>query len=190
MMRIKLSLLITLILIQTFIDCSQQDHSTWHTKQSAAQEITQKELSPVEIYVALQKSSKTASIKENVHNQILCNKAFDYLWTIPNQHPKIKQSLLYQACLQAKEHGHNVDLDLADRYFKALEPIYLDNCFLKQALDRENLSLSSRKKRQAKKVATCYQFFQYQSGRLIYPQEHLAPQKQAFTIRNMAEDKF
>ena len=190
MMRIKLSLLITSILIQSFIIYSQQDHQTWHAKQSAAQDITPKELSPFEKYVTLQKPSNPAAIKENIRNQILCDKAFDYLWNIPNEHPKKKQILLHQACMQAKEHNHKVDLDLADKFFTALEPIYLDNCFSEQAPDQENLSLPCRKKRHAQKIATCYQFFQYQSGRLTYSPENLVPQKQGFTIRDMAEDRF
>ncbi len=190
MMDIKFHVLIASILIHGHFSYSQQNHLNIHIKNSAAQEFIQKEKTPVEKYLESQTPSSPPSRKQALLNHNLCGKAFDFVWNIPNEHPKKKQSLLYQICVQAQKQQHKVDLDLADKFFKALEPIYLDNCFIEQALTRENLSWSCRKKRHANKIATCYEFFMMESGRFQYPAKETIHKKQGFTLREMAEDRF
>jgi hypothetical protein len=181
MIRTKLSILITFLLIHNIIFCSKENHTTLQTQAID----TSIEQTPIDAYL----ESKYIYVKED-RKQILCNKAFDYAWKIPNEHPKKKQSLLYQICVHAKNSNHKIDPYFTENFLHALSPIYTENHSIAQSMETQDLSLSCRKKRHAKKIAFCYEFFQSKLTNLENKKETLVHQKQGLTLRDMAEDRF
>ena len=179
MMHIKLSLLITSLLMQTcMILCSQNNRAAFKITTSPTIETT-----PIDDYL---KSKDTKECKK----QILCNKAFDYAWKIPNERPKKKQVLLYQICVHAKNNNHKVDPYFTDNFLSALYPICTENNLIEENLAKEQLSLSCRKKRHAKKIAFCYDFFESKVHENHGIDTTAMHEKQVFTLRDMAEDRF
>ena len=181
MIRTKLSLLITFLLIHNIIFCSKENHTTLQTQAID----TSIEQTPIDAYL----ESKYIYVKED-RKQILCNKAFDYAWKIPNEHPKKKQVLLYQICVHAKNNNHKVDPYFTDNFLSALYPICTENNLIEENLAKEQLSLSCRKKRHAKKIAFCYDFFESKVHENHGIDTTAMHEKQVFTLRDMAEDRF
>ncbi len=179
MMHIKLSLLITSLLMQTcMISCSQNNRAALQIQSSSAIETT-----PIDDYL------QSKDTKEN-KKQILCNKAFDYAWKIPNEHPKKKQVLLYQICVHAKNSNHKIDPYFTHNFLSALYPICTENNVTEECLAKQELSLSCRKKRHAKKIAFCYDFFESKLHKNHGADITGMHEKQNFTLRDMAEDRF
>ena len=181
MLRTKLSLLVTSLLIHSVIFCSEKNHTTLQA-QAASRSIEQ---TPIDQYL----ESKYIYVKEE-NKQILCNKAFDYAWKIPNEHPKKKESLLYQICVHAKNNNHKIDPYFTENFLNALSPIYRENHSIAQSFESQELSLSCRKKRHAKKIAFCYEFFQSKLTSLKNIHETVVHQKQGLTLRDFAQDRF
>jgi len=120
-------------------------------------------INPIQAYLESNLVGNTPEEKQD-----LCNSAFFYVWTRLNCNTKSKQSILYQISQHADKYRHDIDPELAQCFFNALQPMLIER-LAKDATKLEAEQTShhlTRSEKRTRNIAFCCNLFH---RKLAYP---------------------
>lgn len=139
-MKLRNILLILPFLRYTSIFCSHNEHY----------------IDPIQAYLESNLVGNTPEQKQD-----LCNLAFYHVWTRLNCNTKSKQSILYQISQHAHNYRHDIDPELAECFFNALQPMLIER-LAKDVIKLETETSSThltRSEKRTRNIAFCCNLF-------------------------------
>jgi len=117
-------------------------------------------INPIQAYL---ESNLVGNTQEQ--KQILCNSAFLHVWTRLNCDTKSKQSILYQISQHADKYQHDIDHELAQCFFNALQPMLIErlakDVIKREAKDQTEQASNhlTRSEKRTRNIAFCCNLF-------------------------------
>lgn len=144
-MKLRNFLLILPFSLFTYIFCSHNEHC----------------INPIQVYLESNLVGNTPGEKQD-----LCNSAFLHVWTRLNCNTKSKQSILYQISQHAHNYRHDIDPELAECFFNALQPMLIER-LTKDVIKLETEISSNhltRSEKRTRNIAFCCNLFHRKLG--------------------------